>query len=194
MPRVTGLRERPGGKVVVELDGTAWRTLPVDAVVRAELVVGLELDRARARVLRRELRRAGALRVATKALARRDYSAQALDARLERAGVGSAERREAVEALERAGALDDARYAWARAAALAERGFGDAAIRWDLERQGLPADLVAEAVAALEPETLRAAALVSRRGPRRTSAAFLARRGFGEDAIESEFGADDNRG
>lgn len=187
MPHVTGLRERPGGRVLVELDGAAWRTVPADAVVRAELRLGVELDRARARALRRELRRSGALAAAARALRRRDLSARGLDERLERAGVGEAERREAVGTLERIGLVDDRRFAAGRAAALAERGYGDAAICHDLERQGAPAEAVEAALAELEPEEARAAALVRRRGAARTTPAFLARRGFSEEAVESAF-------
>ena len=35
MPTVTGLREDRRGRVAVELDGSPWRTLPADVVVRA---------------------------------------------------------------------------------------------------------------------------------------------------------------
>jgi hypothetical protein len=60
---VTALRERRG-HVAVELDGQAWRTVPLEVVVRAGLAVELELDRPRLRLLRRELRRAEALAAA----------------------------------------------------------------------------------------------------------------------------------
>jgi SOS response regulatory protein OraA/RecX len=90
--------------------------------------------------------------------------------------------------LEHAGLLDDGRFASGRARSLAGRGYGDAAIRADLERRGVEHALAADAVAALEPEHERAARLVERRGPSRTSAAWLARRGFGEDAVESALG------
>ena len=39
------------------LDGESWRTLPAEVVLRAGLDVGVELDRERARRVRRELRR-----------------------------------------------------------------------------------------------------------------------------------------
>jgi len=48
--------------------------------------------------------------------------------------------------LSRAGLVDDARFARARAGSLAERGYGDAAIRYDLERQGVAPELVQEAL------------------------------------------------
>lgn len=188
MVKVTALRERRGGKVDVELDGAPWRTLPVEVVVRAELAEGLELERGRLRRLRRELRRAEALGIAVRTLRRRDLSRSALDARLAAHGVSRQERAEAVATLERAGYVDDARYAAARAAALAERGRGDAGIRWELERHGLPAELAEAAVASLEPEAARAAALVARRGASPATARRLAAGGFSAEAIEAALG------
>src|SRR6266542_2733928 len=67
----------------------------------------------------REPRRA--LDVATRALARRDFSARGLRERLQRAGIDPAEAEEALGALQRAGLVDDARFALARAQMLAGR-------------------------------------------------------------------------
>ncbi len=181
MPTVTALRER-GRRVAVDLDGGAWRTLPLDVVARAGLSVGLELDRPRLRLVRRELRRAEALAVAGRALRARDLSQRALGDRLA-ARVAPAARDEALATLVRAGAIDDRRVAENRAAALAERGYGDAAIRHDLRHRGLePAD-VDVAVAGLDPEAERATAVVRRRGPGERTARYLHARGFGEDAV-----------
>ncbi|MEX2211996.1 MAG: RecX family transcriptional regulator [Gaiellaceae bacterium] len=188
MPRVTGLRERRGGRVAVEVDGSPWRTLPVDAAARAELRVGAELDRARLRTLRRELRRSEALSWAVRALRRRDFSARGLEERLERVGLREEERRSALGTLERAGLLDDERFAAGRAGALAERGYGNDAIRWILEREGVAAELTAEAVGALPPERERAVQVAARRGGGPATAAYLARRGFAVDSIETALG------
>jgi len=190
VPTITGLRARPCGRVAVELDGTAWRTLPAEPVVRAGLRVGGKLDRPTARRLRRELRRVEALAVAARSLRTRDLSSQALAERLRRANVAPAMGREAVSALGRAGVVDDRRFAGSRAAALAERGYGDAAIAADLERQGVPGELQAEAVGGLEPEADRARELVRRRGGGAKTARFLASKGFGEQALEAALGAD----
>lgn len=188
MAVVTGLRELARGRVAVELDGAPWRRLPVDAVVRAELMVGRTLDRESARTLGRELRRSGALERATRALAAHDRSRRALDERLAAAGVPAEPRREALETLERAGLVDDARLAAGRAAVLAERGHGDAAIRFDLERQGVPHELVAEALAALEPERERASRLAEQRGRGLKTARWLAGRGFEPETVEEVAG------
>jgi SOS response regulatory protein OraA/RecX len=185
---VTALRERPRGRVAIELDGAPWRVVPAEAVVRAGLGVGRALDRPAARALARELRRADALARAARALAPRDRSRQALEHRLAGAGVPPATRGEVLETLERVGLVDDARMAVSRAGHLAERGFGDEAIRHDLEAEGVAPELVAEAVGALEPERERAAWLVAKRGAGPRTARWLAGRGFEDSSIEDSMG------
>ena len=190
MATVTGLRARPRKRVAVELDGVPWRTLPLEPVVRAGLAVGRELDRASARRLRRELRQAEALAVAGRSLRARDLSTRRLRDWLERASVSPAARDEAVNTLSRAGVVDDARFASARARALAERGYGDRAITADLERQGVPGELWSGALAELQPESERAGRVVQRRGRGTGTARFLAAKGFNEEALEAALGAD----
>jgi SOS response regulatory protein OraA/RecX len=192
VPRITALRGERGDRVAVELDGAAWRVLPLEVVGRAALRVGGELDRARVRTLRRELRRHEALATSASALRHRDLSTRRLEQRLERRAVSPAERARAVETLTRAGLLDDARFARGRARALAVRGYGDAAIRFDLERQGVDAELAAEALAELEPERDRALRLAATAGGAARTARLLARRGFGEEAIEAAAGVAEN--
>jgi regulatory protein len=118
------------------------------------------------------------LEVAARALARRDYSERELRDRLARAGVEVAEAEETLAALRERGLVDDGRFAVQRAAVLAERGRGDAAIRFELERQGVSAELIEEAVASVEPERDRAERIVSRRGAGSKTARLLAQRGF----------------
>jgi regulatory protein len=189
VPVVTALHERPRGRVEIDLDGDPWRLVPADAVVRSGLFVGRALDRETARTLGRELRRAHALARAARALAPRDRSRHTLEERLTRAGVPARTRGEALDTLERVGLVDDARVAGQRAEALAARGYGDAAIRYDLEHEGLAGELVEEALAALEPERERARALVQRRGAEARTGRWLAGRGFEAATIEDALGA-----
>jgi SOS response regulatory protein OraA/RecX len=126
-----------------------------------------------------------ALAVATRALARRDFSERGLRERLQRAGVPPAEAEEALEALLRAGLVNDGRFAVSRAQALAERGRGNAAIRFDLQQQGLATEEIEAALGTLEPERERAERVVARRGGGVATANLLARRGFDEDAVEA---------
>jgi len=184
-PRVTALRPERRGRIAVELDGERWRTVPVDVAATVGLVVGRELDRPALRELRRALRRSEALASATRTLRHRDVSSQRLAQRLEAAAVAPAARADALDVLARAGLVDDARFAARRADALAERGFGDEAIRDDLERQGVPPELRDQAVAALPDESGRARKVVARRGPGPKTARYLSAKGFGEDAVEA---------
>ena len=166
---ITRLRERPRGRVDVDLDGALWRTLPADVVVRCGLLAGCALDRETARALARELRRSKALARAARALRHRDLSRQALAERLPEPA-----REEALDVLERSGFLDDARAAAGRAAWLAERGWGDEAIRVRLGQDGFAGEPLASALAELEPEPDRARALLERGRTER----WLAARGF----------------
>ena len=174
--------------MLVQIDGHDWRVLPADVVVRARLTPGTELDRPRLREVARERRRTNALAAASRVLRTRDLSTRALDARLERRGVGAADRAGTLAALHDAGLVDDVRFASNRALALAGRCLGDAAIRFDLERYGVATNVVKAALAGLEPEAARAERIVASRGRSPATARFLARKGFGEDAVESAAG------
>ena len=188
MPRVTALRARSGGRVLVQLDGKDWRVLPADVVVRARLTPGTELDRPRLRRVARERRRTQALAAAGRVLRVRDLPSGALDARLERRGIPAADRAEALSALEGAGLVDDERFALNRALALAGRCLGDDAIRFDLEGHGVRSELVDGALAGLEPESARAERIVASRGRSPATARFLTRKGFGEETVLSAAG------
>jgi regulatory protein len=111
-------------------------------------------------------------------------SRRRLEERLERRGARAEARDDALAALERAGLVDDARVASARAQALADRGYGDTAIRLSLEHEGLAAELVAEALGALEPEPERARRLLERRGDGPKTLRWLSARGFEASNLE----------
>jgi regulatory protein len=191
MPRVTALRSAQPGRVLVELDGERWRTIPLEVAARSGLSIGLELDRERLRTLRRELRRGDAVAAGTQALARYDRSEQGLRGILERKGIGEREREKAIATLRRHGALDDERFAQARATALAKRGFGDAAIAFKLEQDGIDPEASAAAMAALEPERDRAVRLTARRGASARTARWLAARGFAPESVEAALPTED---
>jgi SOS response regulatory protein OraA/RecX len=191
MPTVTALQVERRDRVRVELDGKPWRTIPAAAVVAAGLCVGSPLDRERARTLRRALRRAAALEAAARALARRDRSEAELAAQLALQGVDPDDRVEAVEGMRSLGYVDDGRFARSRGRALAERGYGDEAIRWDLEARGLDRGLIDEAVGALDPEPVRATVAAGRLGGGPSAARKLAAKGFSAESIEAAVGTGD---
>jgi regulatory protein len=177
------------------VDGKAWRRVPDEVIVRCGLALGTRLERPLLRRLRTELLRAEALERSGRALAKRPLASHRLEQRLERARIPAATRRAAVETLESAGLLDDARLAESRAIALADRGWGDAAIAARLEADGFPEDLACAALEKLEPEAERAKRLVAARVDKRKAWALLARRGFSAESAESALGAlDDHPG
>jgi SOS response regulatory protein OraA/RecX len=183
MATVTALRAR-GAQVAVELDGRAWRTLSVAVVVEAGLATGQTIGREQARTLARVLRRERADALAVRALARRERSRTELDERLARAGVREEDRRKTIERATRARLLDDARYAEMRARLVAARGVGDQLVLDDLARHGVDEALAREAVARLEPEAARAAAVIEARGRNAHTLRRLASRGFSEESLE----------
>jgi SOS response regulatory protein OraA/RecX len=140
--------------------------------------------------------REAALELAARALARRDLSRRALDSRLRKAGVAQELSAETVEELAADRLVDDSRLATGRAAVLAERGLGDAAIDARLAADGIDEPERREAVAGLAPEQERARRLVAKLGGGSEKvAAGLYRRGFGPDAIEAALAAlDDGSG
>lgn len=186
-------RSRPG-RVALEVDGRPWRIVPDEVVVRCGLAAGRELERPLLRAIRRELRRVEALDVAARALSRRDLSRLRLAERLETRGVAARERETTLATLAEAGIVDDVRAARARAGALAERGWGDAALEARLEADGFPGHLVRAVVSELPPERERARAAAAGAGNPRKAWAYLARRGFSSDAIESALGPLDEEG
>jgi regulatory protein len=187
--RITALRRRGPGRVAVELDGSVWRSVPDDVVVRCGLAAGVELERPLLRELRRELRRAVALANATRALSAQDLSRRRLAERLQARGATAAESEHAANALEAAGLVDDARLARTRAAALAERGWGDAAVSARLQAEGVASELVAAALAELPPEAERAVRLAAREPDPRRAWRLLARRGFSPESAEAAVGS-----
>lgn len=183
-PVVTALRARGPGRVAVDLDGQPWRVVPLEAVYAAGLAVGGGVDRGVARTLGRELRRLKARRQALRALRARDHTVASLDRRLAERGAGASVRRETIAAAQRAGLVDDERYAVGRAELLARRGAGDLLIADDLERNGVAPDVARLAIARIEPERERAATIVSARGLTPHIARQLAAKGFSEATLE----------
>jgi regulatory protein len=114
---------------------------------------------------------------------RRDRSAAALVAYLEERGVDADEAAEAVERLRLAGYVDDGRLATFRADEMARRGYGDAAIRLDLERRDIAREHIDEAMSALEPERKRAEAVSDRDGRTPKTARRLTAKGFAADTL-----------
>jgi regulatory protein len=193
-PRLTAVRRERPGRVALEVDGRDWRVVPDDVVASCGLAPGVALERPLLRRLRRELRRAEALGAATRLLARRDLSSRRLRERLDARGIRAPAAEAALAALQAAGILDDARLACSRAAVLADRGWGDAALLARLENEGIGPEPARAALAELLPEPERAAAVAAGLRDRRAAWRVLARRGFSSDSIEHAVGVLDENG
>jgi regulatory protein len=128
------------------------------------------------------------IEVAVRSLRSHDRSRAEIDERLAKAGISELERPEALDRLERLGYVDDGRFAASRAAALANRGQGDAAIRFDLRGRGIAEEAIESALAELAPEVERAVELAEQLGRTPKVAARLRRKGFDADALEVAFG------
>ncbi|MFQ5426120.1 MAG: regulatory protein RecX, partial [Gaiellales bacterium] len=179
MAEVTGIRPIGVAKVAVDVDGSHWRDLPTEVVAAVGIRPGASLTRQTLRTLRRSLRDDRARRLAGSILERRDLSTGELASRLAARGVTERERERLIDALRQRGLVDDARLGRRSAGQLADRGWGDAAIRHRLEARGLSAAVCVDLVADLQPEAGRARDLIDRRrvrGPR--AATLLLRRGF----------------
>jgi SOS response regulatory protein OraA/RecX len=193
-PTLTAVRRSRSGRVELEVDGERWRRVPDEVVLRCGLAPGVALDRPLLRSIRRELRRAEALDVAVRTVARRDVSSRALRSRLEARGVRTPAAEGALATLASAGVVDDARTARARAQALAGRGWGDDAVAARLAGEGFTAEDVHAAVGELASEEERAGPLAARAGDPGAAWKLLARRGFAYETIESVVGClDDDR-
>ena len=166
--------------------------MPDEVVARCGLAAGIELDRPLLRRLRSELLRAAALDSTARALARRDLAARAVRERMRRTGVPPATEETVMETLTSAGLVDDVRLARARARALADRGWGDAAIAARLEQERFGEAEAAGAMAELAPERERAAELVATEADPRRAAQRLARRGFAFETVEDVVGPVDD--
>jgi regulatory protein len=129
-------------------------------------------------------RKAEAVDAAARLLRHADRSRAELETRLTARGIDPDALADALDTLERVGAFSDDKTARLRATTLADRGYGDAWIRAELERRELP---VAAALAGLEPERERAGRIVAERGGGAATARYLAHRGFDEDTVEAAF-------
>jgi regulatory protein len=131
------------------------------------------------------LRRLEARDQALRALRARDHTVASLEQRLADRGASPGVRRETIEAAQRAGLVNDRRYAHDRSTLLAGRGAGDHLIAADLEQRGVPEVDIREALDLLEPESHRAARIIAARGRTPRTARHLAVKGFSEETLET---------
>jgi SOS response regulatory protein OraA/RecX len=125
-------------------------------------------------------------------LARAQRSEAEVEAHLRRLGFSGAAVSATLRRLRDRRFLDDGELARARARALAERGYGDCRILYDLERRGIGAELVTAAIGELAPERVRARSVLGRqsrgRGALRSAWRTLLQRGFSPESAEAVLG------
>ncbi len=199
---VTGIRPHPRapGRLVIEVDGARFATLPAESVEALGIDDGQHLTDADASRLSYAADVDGAYRVALRLLAARPRSVQEVLRRLRDRGHNPSAAAEAVGRLEDAGLLDDSAFAEHFVRVRAPKGYGRARLLRDLQMRGVDRRLAERAVdAGLESEgvsrTEQVRKLAARRSHqlrhipivkrRRRLLAFLERRGFrGRDVTE----------
>lgn len=193
---VTGIESGKRGRRVVFVDGAEVLDLPTDFAARLGLATGQTLIPAQQDEIRRAVALHEAKLAAVRALGRRAQTQAELRRRLLRRGLPEEAVAEALSWLADRGYLDDKQYAEQRWSALEQRKLGAEGIRWKLLEEGVPRE-IAEQVQADRAgqlnETELARELCEQRNqslrnvpwPQRRQRlyAFLARRGFGSEAI-----------
>jgi len=195
MPRITRLAaSRRTGRVVLELNGETWGSLPEAVVLSSSLQEGQDLDEADLDALGTEVALAEALNAALSCLAYRPRSRTELLRHLRRKGHGEEPACKAISRCEELGYIDDRAFALSFVRdRIRFRPSGRRRLRSELGARGVGAE---EAEAALEEAfrdlgvseldllrrsaTRRARALhsVDRSAARRRLSAYLLRRGF----------------
>lgn len=193
---ITAVESGRRGRCVILVDGAEVLDLPKDFAERLGLAPGQPLGPER----QDEVRHAAALHeaklAAVRALGRRAQTQAELRRRLVQRGLPEEAVDEVLGWLADRGYLDDQQYAEQRWHALRQRRLGAQGIRWKLQEEGVPRD-IAEQVQAERAndlnETELARELCEQRNeslrsvpwPQRRQRlyAFLARRGFGSEAI-----------
>jgi len=135
---------------------------------------------------------------ALKLLNRRDYGARELAERLVVRGFSRPAAEEAVAGLRKERLVDDGRFAEHFVAYHGNRGRGPVGIAHRLREAGVPAETIAAAVNATDPDWLRRAADVRRRrfgaklpatwAEKGRQARFLTQRGFSADQVRAAVG------
>lgn len=181
---------RKPGVFIICFDHDTALLCPDDVVVRLHLHKGCQITSAQMQNIITEAERALACRTALDMVAQGRQTAQQLDAGLQRHGFGAESRAQAVERMRELGYLNDAAFAQSLVATLEQQGkLGSKRIRSELIKRGVNRELVAEALANLDPDLERANALrllrkrwqpefASDPAAIKRITAFLLRRGF----------------
>ncbi len=189
---ITSIRQTSPGRLTIALDSGEELRSTLGVVTELRLFTGLVLDEAAAEALRLASGRALARERALELVSQRQMSRREPETKLRPQG-GAPETASYCGAwlLDR-GLLDEAAYAAAVVRHYAAKGYGEGRVRAELQRRGIPRELLDEALAAMPEDTSKIDKYIASRlrdpGDRdevRKLSAALYRRGFSGEEIRS---------
>ena len=174
------------GRILVHLEGGDLLRITEDELLHFGLYEGLDISPETVVELRKRAAASETRARAANMIAARPLSRQELQKRLRDRGAAEDDAAAAADWLEKIGALDDLSYARTIVRHYSAAGYGEAKLRDELFRRGVPRELWDEALEiAPDPQESIAAVLAARRkggapdeAERKKLSALLLRRGF----------------
>ncbi len=189
---ITSIKQSSPGRLTVCLDDGEEIRSTLGVVTELRLFTGRELDGAAAEELRLSSHRALAREQALELVSRRQMSRRELETKLRRKGVDPETAAYCGAWLLDRGLLDEAAYAAAVVRHYAAKGYGEGRVRAELQRRGIPRELLDEALTVLPAGSEKIDKYIASRlrdpGDRdevRKLSAALYRRGFSGEEIRS---------
>ena len=185
------------GRVLVHLEGGDLLRITEDELLRFDLYTGLDISPETMVELQKRAARNDARLRAVNMISARPLSRQELQKRLTNKGAEESDAEAAADWLENIGALDDLAYAKTVVRHYSESGYGEAKLRDELRRRGVPRELWEEALStAPDPAETLSRVIASRiRGKRlddkgrKKLSDLLLRRGFSWRDVRSALSA-----
>ena len=185
------------GRVLVHLEGGDLLRITEDELLRFDLYTGLDISPETMVELQKRAARSDARLRAVNMISARPLSRQELQKRLKDKGAEESDAEAAADWLENIGALDDLAYAKTVVRHYSESGYGEAKLRDELRRRGVPRELWEEALStAPDPAETLSRVIASRtRGKRlddksrKKLSDLLLRRGFSWRDVRSALSA-----
>ena len=185
------------GRVLVHLEGGDLLRITEDELLRFDLYTGLDISPETMVELQKHAARSDARLRAVNMISARPLSRQELQKRLKDQGAEESDAEAAADWLENIGALDDLAYAKTVVRHYSESGYGEAKLRDELRRRGVPRELWEEALStAPDPAETLSRVIASRtRGKRlddksrKKLSDLLLRRGFSWRDVRSALSA-----
>ena len=189
---ITSIKQSSPGRLTITLDDGEEIRSTLGVVTELRLFSGRELDDAAAEELRLSSRRALARERALELVSQRQMSRLELETKLRQKGFDPDTAAYCGAWLLERGLLDEAAYAAAVVRHYAAKGYGEGRIRAELQRRGIPRELLDEALAAMPEDTSKIDKYIASRlrdpedrDELRKLSAALYRRGFSGEEIRS---------